>query len=1123
MWFGVLGPTIVVDEDGADVPLGPGIPRAVLAMLLARANRTVPADRLAAAVWGGKPPPSAEASLRNHVARLRRQLGAAAGERIQTANPGYRIEVRDGESDEQDFADRTRRGHQALADRDWATAAAELGGALALWRGEPYADLTAEAGNEAHVQQLQESQMLAWQARIDADLQLGRHREVVPELVALAARNPVREALHSQLMLALYRSGRQAEAQEVFHTLRRTLSDELAVQPSAGISGLHRRIIANDPGLELAAPQAPAGTVTSPANTNTAAASGVPPTAVPDGFRFQLPADTRAFTGRDAELQALFAAADSGDGTVVITALDGMGGVGKSTLAMHAAHLLSPRFPDGQLFVDLRGNTAGLEPLNPMDALHHLLTSLGVPAQAVPADPASRAAFYRARLAGTRTLIVLDNAGGTAQVRPLLPGSAGCLVLVTSRKRLSGLEDAHLLTVDVLPEAEALVLLQRLVGAERVSAADPAVAELIALCGRLPLAIRMVAARLRVSRRRTVADLVAALRDEAGRLDRLHDDDRDLTSLFESSYSWLPEPEQRLFRRLGLIPGTEVDAPAAAALLGAEMREAERVLESLVDHSLLIEHSPNRYQMHDLVRVFARSVSEREPEGQRLAATDRLFDYYLRASGAAGLLLARYTRTWLPAQSNGGDSGGSSAGQPPGPVAPVQPPLNRDAAQAWLSTERANLLAAVEQAWAARQPERVIGLVAGLAPLLESEGNWQEAGLLHEKAIQAAEESGEALAAREALFHLGSIRRVLTDLASATEIHTRILEQCRAAGDRLGEANAIHELGCVKYTQSDFKAATELFETALGHYRDLDDPRGRAYTLLSLGRTLHGTGDFAGAAALMRSALTEFEGLGDAKNRGIALAILSHTHREIGDYPAAMASAYEALEIFQSLGQRGNAANVAVELCRIRYALGEYRAALELAESALAFFREVRVPLGIAYGLRDTGRIRLALGETPAAITLLTEALTAFEEIGNHLGIANTCHDLGRAHHTTGRTHEAAEYLERANAEFRSAGDRHGEADVHATQGRLALDTSRPDQAREHFDQAWKLATDVGSPPLTASALEGRAHLALLADQREEAIADLREAVAIYERISSPKAAQAAAELARLGDGSEEL
>ncbi|WP_194899048.1 ATP-binding protein, partial [Catenulispora pinisilvae] len=857
------------------------------------------------------------------------------------------------------------------------------------------------------------------------------------------------------------------------------------------------------------------------ANANAAAASGVPPAAVPDGFRFQLPADTRVFTGRDTELRALFAAADSGDGTVVITALDGMGGVGKSTLAMHAAHLLSPRFPDGQLFVDLRGNTAGLEPLNPMDALHHLLTSLGVPAQAVPADPASRAAFYRARLAGTKTLIVLDNAAGTAQVRPLLPGSADCLVLVTSRKRLSGLEDAHLLTVDVLPEAEALVLLQRLVGAERVSAADPAVAELIALCGRLPLAIRMVAARLRVSRRRTVADLVAALRDEAGRLDRLHDDDRDLTSLFESSYSWLPDPEQRLFRRLGLIPGTEVDAPAAAALLGAEVREAERVLESLVDHSLLIEHSPNRYQMHDLVRVFARTVSEREPDGQRLAATDRLFDYYLRASGAAGLLLARYTRTWLPAQSNGSSDGSSGpSGPPPAAVAPYQAPLNRDAAQAWLSTERANLLAAVEQASAARQPERVIGLVAGLAPLLESEGNWRDAGLLHEKAVQAAEEAGDALAAREALFHLGSIRRVLTDLASATEIHTRILAQCRAAGDRLGEANAIHELGCIKFNQSDFKAAAELFETALGHYRDLDDARGRAYTLLSLGRTRHGTGDFAGATELMRSALAEFEALGDTKNRGVALAILSHTHREIGDYPAAMASAHEALEIFQSLGQRGNAANVAVQLCRIRYALGEYQAALELAESALAFFREVRVPLGIALGLWDTGRIRLALGDTPAAIALLTEALTALEQIGNHLGIANACHDLGRAHHTAGRAQQAAEYLERANAEFRGVGDRHGEADVHATQGRLALDTAHSDQAREHFDQAWKLATDVGSPPLTARALEGRAHLAIRADQREEAIADLREAVAIYERISSPNAATAAAELARLVDGS---
>ncbi|MFC1415970.1 AfsR/SARP family transcriptional regulator [Streptacidiphilus cavernicola] len=595
--------------------------------------------------------------------RLRRQLGREAGARIRTVAPGYRVDVLDGELDEAEFLLGCRTGHSLLARGDHQGASRALAAALALWRGDPLTDLPQTADVLVRVRQLLETRLTAWQDRIAADLSLGRHQELVPELRGLAGAHPLREALHGQLMLALYRSGRQAEALEAFQALRRTLVDELGVEPSGPLRHLHSRILGSDPalgpdpvprpdsgqggGAEGAEPEAHAPVTIPDGADAVAAASG--PRNSGSGVR-QLPADTRAFTGRSGELLTLLALAEQADaagadgpdgpdvGTVVVSAIDGMGGVGKTALVVHAAHRLAERFPDGQLFLDLHGHTPGRAPLTSAEALGRLLRSLGADPRSIPGEPGERAAFYRDRLAGTRTLILLDNAASTAQVRPLLPGAPGSLVLITSRRRLAGLDDADPLHLDPLSRAEARALLHTVAGTERLPVGNPATEEIISLCGCLPQALRIIAARLRHHPVLRPEELAALLRDEKARLDHLSDGERSLVVDFDCSYSALPAAEQLLFRRLSLVPGADFDGCAAAALLGPaatgrEPADAERLLESLLDRNLLVQQAPGRYRFHDLVQLYARGVAAGAGAGgpeawEHEAARERLLDYY---------------------------------------------------------------------------------------------------------------------------------------------------------------------------------------------------------------------------------------------------------------------------------------------------------------------------------------------------------------------------------------------------------------------------------------------------------------------------------------------------------------
>jgi DNA-binding SARP family transcriptional activator len=490
--FSLLGPLQVTGEDGTAVEVRGLLRRTLLAELLLNAGSVVSADHLAELLWASDAAGGRGARLHNQIARLRQDLGDAGAQRVKAVPPGYLVEVSADELDLRQFAGYSAAGRRAAARGDWTQAAAEYTAALALWRGAPLADLPALAADPV-VQRLDEERWTALQGRIEAGLNLGRHVEAAAELRTLTRDQPLREPLHAQLMLALYQDGRRDEALDVFRALSRALADEAGLEPGADIRDLHERILREDPALLIRGGGPPS-----------------PPSAAPTGSRNQLPLDTRLFTGREPETERLLAlareAAEGGrSGTLTISALDGLGGVGKSALAVRIAHRVSGLFPDGQLYLDLHGNARHREPLAPLAALGQLLRSLDVAQQRIPADLADCSAMLRDRLTGTRTLILLDNAAAEAQVRPLLPDVPGCLVLITSRARLA-VEGALSLRLDVLSEAEAVALLLAAAGPGRIRPDDPAVAELAELCGRIPLALRIIAARLR-HRRASVADL----------------------------------------------------------------------------------------------------------------------------------------------------------------------------------------------------------------------------------------------------------------------------------------------------------------------------------------------------------------------------------------------------------------------------------------------------------------------------------------------------------------------------------------------------------------------------------------------------------------------------------------
>ncbi|ANB04104.1 hypothetical protein SAM40697_6784 [Streptomyces ambofaciens] len=978
--FSILGP-VEVSVAGRPLPGTAPRHRGVLAYLLLNARTVLGAEQIIDAMWGPAPPDTARAQVHATIAALRRVLRTAdAAHLLETRPAGYVITPQAGQLDLEDFTDQLREVRET---DDPARAAARIRRALSLWRGRPLADVKADYADSARAR-LQERQLTAYEQLAELELSLGRHEEIVDELTALVAAHPLRERLAGRLMLALHRADRQADALAVARGLRRTLTEQQGLDPGRAFVALEAAILHDDPALALAtAPTLPPAPAPAPAPAAGAAAAGsgvrpAPAGPAPDrAARARranfLPYDAPDFSGRTAELAQLLDERPGAGGPVTVSLIDGMAGIGKTALAVHAGHRLAQRYPDGQLFVDLQAHTAQRAPLDAGSALGVLLRQLGVAPERIPPSAAERAGLWRAELADRRVLVILDNAAGTDQVRPFLPGTTRSLLLVTSRRRLTGLDGAACLSLDPLPAADAIGLFTRIVG-KRVDEEPLAALDILHLCGFLPLAVRIAAARLRHRPRWSAAHLADRLRDQRRRLAELSTTERGVAAAFAMSYQQLDAEQRRMFRLLGLHPGPDADGRAAAALAGVAPERAERLLEELLDAHMVRQHEAGRYTFHDLLRRYAHTLAEdEEPPAVRRAALDRLFDHFVAGASAAAALLFPHSRGARPAPPAGAAPGTAVA-------------WLRDAqqAQAWLDAERAGLLAAGAYMAAHGWLAHTARLASALHRYLYDRALHADALALGEQALQASALSGDRTAQGRFLTDLAWLYWRRGCDARAARHAARAARLARQAGDRSGEARARDCLGHLFLRGHDQEQAHHCFLTALRLSRAVQDRHGEARGQVGLGLVHERLGRYEAARGHHHRALELYRELGDAGGEAVALVGLGAVHGRQGRYGQAHGLTLRALRVQRSLGNRGHETEALNALGEAALALGAPRQAAERHEAALALAREVgfrpeqaRAFQGLARAHDALGRPDLARGYARRALSLSAAGRTA--------------------------------------------------------------------------------------------------------------------------------------------------
>ncbi|MBB5960296.1 DNA-binding SARP family transcriptional activator/tetratricopeptide (TPR) repeat protein [Saccharothrix tamanrassetensis] len=861
------------------VRLGAAKRRAVLAALALELNRVVSGDRLLSLVWDGSPPPQAKAALQGHIAQLRKVL--AGGVALITRAPGYVLTGERGAVDVFRFEDLVA-GAREAADE---AAVGMLTSALALWRGPVLADVPGTEVREVVSARLEELRLVAVQELATRLFRLDRAADAVSGLRDAVAAHPLRETLVARLVLALHWTGRQAEALELFHRTRERLVDELGVDPGPELRDAYQTVLAGD-------------TAPKPVERGPVPA--------------QLPREHRGFVGREPELSDLTESlrGDSATGLLV-----GPAGVGKTALALHWAHRVAAQFPDGQLFVNLRGFDE-TEPLDPRTALVGFLRALGATDSRIAADLETQAAQYRSVLAGRRVLVFLDNARSAEQVRPLLPGSAGCLVLVTSRHRLDDLvvtEGASALHVQRLPEEGAESLLAAVLGRHRIEQEPDAVAELVELCDRLPLALRIAGARLASRPRWTIQSLVDELRDERHRLSALElpEAGRGVHAALAVSYRELPEGAARLLRRLGLHPGTDLDSYTAAALLDINVASARTHLRTLAYASLLHESTPDRYTRHDLVRLFTHHLAAGESEVDTVLATDRLLDYYLWVADAARAHLSDHVRPFDPPEHR--------------PATFPELPSHA-AALDWLTLEEANLRLALDIALNSGRRERTWQLALCLDAFHFRRGNRLDRLALCRIGLVAARELGDEHVEATFLLRLGSTLADLGRLDEAIGACTRAGEL--AGGDRHLELAALANLGYCLMADDQLDRAQATILEALEVAREVGDARSQAGVQNNLANVLLRKHLPEDALRHASEALGLFTSVAPSKAHTATLHTVGTASQQLGRLEDALESYRAGLALAERLGDRYQEA-----LCR--RAIGDVLEQSEGVEAAV--------------------------------------------------------------------------------------------------------------------------------------------------------------------------------------------
>jgi DNA-binding SARP family transcriptional activator/tetratricopeptide (TPR) repeat protein len=924
MEFHLLGP-VEIRAEGQVLDAGHGRQRAVLAVLLLELGHVVPAEVLIDRVWDHEPPTSARNVLSGHVTRLKAALAADPGVSLSRRAGGYLLAADPDQVDVSRFRALTARA--AAADDEQA--ATLLRDALGLWHGPALAGL-ASRWLDGMRDALERERASAVLALTDVRLRLGDHHALVAELAGQAAAAPADERLAGQLMLALYRCGQQAEALRWFEKTREHLADELGAHPGPQLRTLHQQILRADPALAL--PESGSG-----AQSSSRVARPVPR---------QLPADVAGFTGRAGQLSALDllllppASDDVGPGpgqatAAVISAVSGTAGVGKTALAVHWAHQIAGRFPDGQLYVNLRGYDPG-QPVTAAEALAGFLRALGVPGPDIPASEDERAARYRSLLAGKRMLILLDNAVDERQVRPLLPASPASLVIVTSRSQLGGLaatDGARLLSLDVLTRTEAVQLLTARLGAGRAAAEPGAVARIASLCACLPLALAIAAARAAARPGFPLEALADELADAARRLDALEAGDpaTSVRAVFSWSTRQLSDEAARMFRLLGLHPGPDISVPAAASLAGCPEPQGRRLLRGLARAHLIAEHVPGRYAFHDLLRAYAAEQARgTDRQDDRDAAISRVLDYYLHTAARGALLLTPARDPVVPAPA-GADVG---AGQP----------ADYPQALAWFEAEHQVLLAAIALAAGTGSDNYAWQLPWAMTNFLHIRGYWQDWAAVQRMALAAATRMGDT--AGQALSHrlLADACAYLGDHDQTREHYDSSLTLYQRLGDRLGQARLQLSLGLLDARQGRYADALGHSEQALSLYQAIGDKAAEADALNSVGWHHDLIGNYEQARAFSQRSLALCAETGDRWTEGNAWDSLGYAEHHLGNLAEAAACYDRALSLHRETGDSHGEAEILSHLADTYHAADDLTRARQAWQQALAILEDFRDP-----------------------------------------------------------------------------------------------------------------------------------------------------------------------------------
>lgn len=944
--FHLLGPLDIV-ADGETVHVGGPRQRIVLAMLLLEANRTVPVERLIDAVWDEQPPATARSQVQIAISELRRRLPAPdGGDLILTRAAGYQIQLPATALDITMFHQLVADARDAVARGDQAGGVRQLRASLDLWRGDAAAGIGSRLVHAAALR-LNEERLVVLEECLGIELELGRHQSVVAELRQAAAAHPLREGFHAQLMLALYRCGRQAEALAAYRWAHQLLVDEHGIDPSDRLRELERAILDNDPALDLDLPAAPAVTPIAPR---------------------QLPAALPDFVGRAPQVAQINSSATD----AIMQVITGPGGVGKTALVLHAAHRMRDEFPDGQLFAHLRGSE--VTPLSPEVVLDRFLRALGVPPTMFPTEPGELAALYRSRLAGQRILVVLDDAANAQQILPLVPSEPRCRLLVTSRSALPGLYGAERCQLDVFDSSTSAAMLTRMLGQERVAAEPTAVAELGEVCGHLPLAIRIAAAKLAVRPHWKISRMVSRLRDERRRLDELTLDGVGVRASISMSYQTLAPPARRLFSLLSLLGASDFADWVASPLLDAPPAEAVNVLDELVEAQLVTPTSEAagqvRYRLHDLVNIFAReTLAGQVSAAERAAAQQRLLRCWL--------LLARQAHRLC----YGGDftvlqSSAQPWRLPPEYVAEVLvEPLE------WFESEKSNLVAAVRLAADLAQDELCWELAMVGVTLFESQADREAWHETHEVALRAVRQAGNQRGEAAICYSRGALAIMEQRLSDAEQDLNDALTWFAASGDIHGRGLARRNLAFIDRLQGKYDAAADRSVAALADLRQVRDRGGEAHVLSNLAQIYLERADHQRAQQLLRQALAICHDIGSARLEAQLRHRLGHLHLQESALTEAEEQFSLALTITTESGDQVGRAYALLGIGQVRAARHDWQEAQPLLQEALEAMRLTGHRLGSGQALVALAEVTMS--KDPAtAHTYLDEADELFAQMG---------------------------------------------------------------------------------------------------------------------------------------------